>query len=144
MANGIFCGFPVIDIKATLYDGSYHEVDSNEMAYRIAASMALKDAAKICQPVLLEPISSVEITVPTEYMGDVMGDINSRRGSIDGMEQRGNAQVIKAFIPLAEMFGYATDLRSTTQGRGTYSMQFARYDEAPKSITEEIFKKNNA
>ncbi|MFA6935861.1 MAG: elongation factor G [Bacilli bacterium] len=144
LANGIFCGFPVIDIKATLYDGSYHEVDSNEMAYRIAASMALKDAAKICQPVLLEPISSVEITVPTEYMGDVMGDINSRRGSIDGMEQRGNAQVIKAFIPLAEMFGYATDLRSTTQGRGTYSMQFARYDEAPKSITEEIFKKNNA
>ncbi|MDD3383527.1 MAG: elongation factor G [Bacilli bacterium] len=144
LANGIFCGFPVIDIKATLYDGSYHDVDSNEMAYRIAASMALKDAAKICQPVLLEPISSVEITVPTEYMGDVMGDINSRRGSIDGMEQRGNAQVIKAFIPLAEMFGYATDLRSTTQGRGTYSMQFARYDEAPKSITEEIFKKNNA
>jgi len=144
LANGIFCGFPVIDIKATLYDGSYHEVDSNEMAYRIAASMALKDAAKICQPILLEPISSVEITVPTEYMGDVMGDINSRRGSIDGMEQRGNAQVIKAFIPLAEMFGYATDLRSTTQGRGTYSMQFARYDEAPKSITEEIFKKNNA
>ncbi len=143
LQNGIICGFPLIDIKATLFDGSYHDVDSNEMAYKIAASMALKDAAKRCQPVLLEPISSVEITIPTEYMGDVMGDVNSRRGSIDGMEQRGNAQVIKASIPLAEMFGYATDLRSITQGRGTYSMQFARYDEAPKSITEEIIKKNS-
>ena len=143
LQNGIFCGYPVIDIKATLYDGSYHEVDSNEMAYKIAASMALKDAAKRCQPVLLEPMAKVEITIPTEYMGDVMGDINSRRGNIDGMEQRGNAQVIKAFIPLAEMFGYATDLRSITQGRGNYSMQFDRYQEAPKSIVEEIVKKNS-
>ncbi len=143
LENGMICGYPVIDIKATLYDGSYHDVDSSEMAYKIAASMALKDAGKKCKPVLLEPISAVEITIPSEYMGDVMGDVNSRRGNVDGMEQRGNAQIIKASIPLAEMFGYATDLRSLTQGRGTYSMQFARYDEAPKSITEEIYKKNH-
>jgi len=143
LSGGIFCGYPVIDIKATLYDGSYHDVDSSENAYKIAASMALKDAAKKCQPILLEPICKVEITVPNEYMGDVMGDVNSRRGTIDGMEQRGNAQVIQSSIPLAEMFGYATDLRSLTQGRGNYSMQFDRYEEAPKSITEEIFKKNN-
>jgi elongation factor G len=112
------------------------------MAYKIAASMALKDAAKRCQPVLLEPLMSVEVTVPNEYMGDVMGDINSRRGQIDGMEQRGNAQIIKAHVPLAEMFGYATDLRSNTQGRATYTMQFDRYEEAPKSVTEELLKKN--
>jgi elongation factor G len=142
MSNGVAYGYPAIDIKATLYDGSYHEVDSNEMAYKIAASMALKDAAKRCQPVLLEPLMSVEVTVPNEYMGDVMGDINSRRGSIDGMEQRGNAQIIKAHVPLAEMFGYATDLRSNTQGRATYTMQFDRYEEAPKSVTEELLKKN--
>jgi elongation factor G len=142
MSNGVAYGYPAIDIKATLYDGSYHEVDSNEMAYKIAASMALKDAAKRCQPVLLEPLMSVEITVPNEYMGDVMGDINSRRGQIDGMEQRGNAQIIKAHVPLAEMFGYATDLRSNTQGRATYTMQFDRYQEAPKSVTEELLKKN--
>jgi elongation factor G len=142
MSNGVAYGYPAIDIKATLYDGSYHEVDSNEMAYKIAASMALKDAAKRCQPVLLEPLMSVEVTVPNEYMGDVMGDINSRRGQIDGMEQRGNAQIIKAHVPLAEMFGYATDLRSNTQGRATYTMQFDRYEEAPKSVTEELLKKN--
>lgn len=141
MTTGITAGFPVIDIKATLFDGSYHDVDSSEMAYKVAASLALKEAAKKCKPVILEPIMAVEVTVPNEYMGDVMGDINSRRGSVEGMEQRGNAQIIKAQIPLAAMFGYATDLRSNTQGRGNYSMQFACYKEAPKSISEEIIKK---
>jgi elongation factor G len=140
--NGIIAGFPVIDVKATLFDGSYHDVDSNEMAYKIAASFALKEAAKKCNPVILEPIELVEITVPTEYMGDVMGDVNARRGSVEGMEARGNAQVIRAYIPLGEMFGYSTDLRSFTQGRGTYSMQFAKYQEAPKSIIEKIIEKN--
>jgi len=144
LQNGVLAGYPVIDVKATLFDGSYHDVDSNEMAYKIAASFALKEAAKKCKPVLLEPIEKVEITVPNEYMGDVMGDVSSRRGSIDGMEQRGNAQIIRAYIPLAEMFGYATDLRSNTQGRGNYSMSFERYDEAPKSVTEQIIKKNTA
>ncbi len=138
--NGIIAGFPVIDVKATLFDGSYHEVDSSEMAYKIAASMALKEAAKKCNPVILEPIELVEITVPQEYLGDAMGDVNARRGSVEGIEQRGNAQVIRAYIPLAEMFGYATDLRSFTQGRGVYSMQFARYQEAPKSVVEKIIK----
>lgn len=140
LTRGIQAGFPVIDIKATLFDGSYHEVDSNEMAFKIAASLALKETIKKCRPVILEPIMSVEVTVPNEYMGDVMGDINSRRGTIEGMEQRGNAQVIKSFVPLSEMFGYATDLRSNTQGRGNYTMQFARYEEAPKSVTEKIMK----
>ncbi len=140
--GGIMTGFPVIDVKATLFDGSYHDVDSSEMAYKIAASMALKEAAKKCKPVLLEPIMLVEITVPDEYMGDVMGDVNSRRGNIDGMEQRGNAQFIKSFIPLSEMFGYATDLRSLTQGRGNYSMHFDHYAEAPKSIADDIISKN--
>ena len=140
LTRGIQAGFPVIDIKATLFDGSYHEVDSNEMAFKIAASLALKETVKKCRPVILEPIMSVEVTVPNEYMGDVMGDINSRRGTIEGMEQRGNAQVIKSFVPLSEMFGYATDLRSNTQGRGNYTMQFARYEEAPKSVTEKIMK----
>ncbi len=140
MTRGIQAGFPAIDIKATLFDGSYHDVDSNEMAYRIAASMALKETVKKCRPIILEPIMSVEVTVPNEYMGDVMGDINSRRGAIEGMEQRGNAQVIRSHVPLAEMFGYATDLRSNTQGRGNYTMQFSRYEEAPKSVTEKIIK----
>ena len=144
LLNGIQAGYPVIDVKATLFDGSYHDVDSNEMAFKIAASMALKESAKKCKPVILEPIERVEITVPNEYMGDVMGDVSSRRGSIEGMEQRGNAQLIRAFIPLAEMFGYATDLRSNTQGRGNYSMQFERYDEAPRNISEAIIKKNGA
>ncbi|MDY4788315.1 MAG: elongation factor G [Bacilli bacterium] len=144
LSNGIQAGYPVIDIKATLFDGSYHDVDSNEMAFKIAASMALKETIKKCKPIILEPIERVEITVPNEYMGDVMGDVSSRRGSIEGMEQRGNAQLIRAFIPLAEMFGYATDLRSFTQGRGNYSMQFERYDEAPRNISEQIIKKNSA
>ncbi|MDF9866748.1 elongation factor G [Bacilli bacterium PM5-3] len=141
-AGGIVAGYPLIDFKATLYDGSYHDVDSSEMAYKIAASMALKNAVKSCKPVLLEPIMSVEITVPNEYMGDVMGDISSRRGRIEGQEERGNAIAINCMVPLAEMFGYATSLRSNTQGRGNYTMQFDHYEETPKSITEEIVKKN--
>lgn len=141
-AGGILAGYPLIDFKATLFDGSYHDVDSSEMAYKIAASMALKEATKKCKPVLLEPIMSVEITVPSEYMGDVMGDISGRRGRIEGQSERGNAMIISCMVPLAEMFGYATSLRSNTQGRGTYAMQFDHYEETPKSITEEIIKKN--
>ena len=140
--GGIIAGYPLIDFKATLFDGSYHDVDSSEMAYKIAASMALKAAEKHCRAVLLEPIMSVEITVPSEYMGDVMGDISARRGRIEGQSERGNAIIISCMVPLAEMFGYATNLRSNTQGRGTYAMQFDHYEETPKSITEEIIKKN--
>ncbi|WP_027124271.1 elongation factor G [Mycoplasmoides pirum] len=136
--NGPLAGYPMIDIKAILHDGSYHEVDSNEMAFKIAASMALKEAGKKCNPVLLEPIMSIEVTVPEQNFGDAMGDISSRRGSIEGTEQRDNVQVIKAKVPLREMFGYATDLRSFTQGRGNYIMQFSHYAEAPKSITNEV------
>ena len=142
MENGMLAGYPVIDVKATLFDGSYHDVDSSEMAYKIAASMALKEAAKKCKAVLLEPIMDVEVTVPQEYMGDAMGDLNSRRGKIESMDARGNAQIIRAFVPLAEMFGYATDLRSFSQGRGSYVMQFAKYEEAPKSVSEKIIKDN--
>lgn len=140
--GGVLAGYPLIDIKATLFDGSYHDVDSSEMAYKIAASMALKASVKYCKPVLLEPIMSVEITAPTEYMGDIMGDVSSRRGRIEGQEERGNATMISAMVPLSEMFGYATALRSNTQGRGNYSMSFDHYEETPKSITEEIIKKN--
>lgn len=136
--NGPLAGYPMIDIKASLHDGSYHDVDSNEMAFRIAASLALKEAGKKCDPVLLEPIMSIEVTVPEQYFGDTMGDISSRRGSIEGTEQRDNVQVIKAKVPLREMFGYATDLRSFTQGRGNYIMQFSHYAEAPKSVTSEV------
>ena len=136
--NGPLAGYPMIDIKAILHDGSYHEVDSNEMAFRIAASLALKEAGKKCNPVLLEPIMAIEVTVPEQNFGDTMGDISSRRGSIEGTEQRDNIQVIKAKVPLREMFGYATDLRSFTQGRGNYIMQFSHYSEAPKSVTNEI------
>ncbi|WP_018924675.1 elongation factor G [Salsuginibacillus kocurii] len=143
MDNGLLAGYPLIDVKAKLFDGSYHDVDSNEMAYKIAASMALKEAKKHCNPALLEPVMKVEVVLPEEYMGDVMGDITSRRGRVDGMEARGNAQTIRAFVPLAEMFGYATNLRSSTQGRGTYSMFFDHYEEVPKSISEEIVKKNS-
>ncbi|MBM0067852.1 elongation factor G [Alkalicoccobacillus gibsonii] len=139
--NGMIAGFPVIDIKARLFDGSYHDVDSNEMAFKIAASMALKNAKTKCNPVLLEPLMKVEIVVPEEYMGDIMGDVTARRGRVEGMEARGNAQTVKAFVPLAEMFGYATSLRSRTQGRGTYSMFFDHYEEVPKSVAAEIIKK---
>ena len=142
LSKGILAGFPVIDVKATLFDGSYHDVDSSEMAFKVAASMALREAAVKCKPVLLEPIMKVEVVVPTEYQGDTMGDINSRRGRIEGFEARGNSQVIDAYVPLAEMFGYATDLRSFTQGRGNYTMTFFRYEEAPKSVTETVIKKN--
>ncbi|WP_249872538.1 elongation factor G [Oceanobacillus saliphilus] len=143
LENGVLAGYPLIDIKASLYDGSYHDVDSNEMAFKIAASMALKAAKNKCNPVLLEPMMRVEIVIPEEYMGDIMGDVTSRRGRIEGMETRGNAQLVKGFVPLAEMFGYATALRSNTQGRGTYTMTFDHYEETPKSITEEIIKKNS-
>ena len=142
LENGMIAGYPVIDIKATLFEGSYHDVDSSEMAYKIAASFALKEAAKKCKPVLLEPIMKVEVIAPQEYVGDVIGDISARRGNIEGMDQRGNAQVVHAFVPLAEMFGYATSLRSFTQGRGNYSMVFERYEETPRNITEEIIKKS--
>ena len=142
LENGVIAGYPVIDVKATLYDGSYHDVDSSEMAFKIAASLSLREAKKKCQPVLLEPMMKVEIVVPEEYMGDIMGDVTSRRGRVEGMEARGNAQLVKAFVPLAEMFGYATALRSNTQGRGTYTMFFDHYEEVPKSISEEIIAKN--
>jgi elongation factor G len=136
--RGILAGYPVVDIKAQLYDGSYHEVDSSEMAFKIAGSMAFKEAAKKAKPVLLEPVMSIEIVTPEEYMGDVIGDLNSRRGRIVNIERRGNVQVIKAQAPLAEMFGYATGLRSKTQGRATYTMQFSHYDEVPKGVSEGI------
>jgi len=142
MQNGLIAGFPAIDIKATIVDGSYHDVDSSEMAFKIAGSMALKAAKKSCDPVLLEPVMKVEVTVPEEYMGDVMGDLNSRRGRIEGMEAQSGAQIIRAHVPLAEMFGYATALRSRTQGRGNYSMHFDHYEEVPKSIAETIVEKN--
>ncbi|PKE47571.1 elongation factor G [Macrococcoides caseolyticum] len=142
MENGVLAGYPLIDVKAKLFDGSYHDVDSSEMAFKVAASLALKEAAKKCDPVILEPMMKVEIVMPEEYMGDIMGDVTSRRGRVEGMEARGNAQVVRAFVPLAEMFGYATNLRSNTQGRGTYSMVFDHYEEVPKSIAEDIIKKN--
>lgn len=136
--SGILAGYPVIDFKATLVDGSYHEVDSSEMAFKIAASMAFKEGCKQAKSVILEPIMKVEITVPEEYMGDVIGDVNSRRGRMEGMEAQSGNQIIRSFIPLSEMFGYATDLRSKTQGRGTYSMEPSHYEEVPKSILETI------
>jgi elongation factor G len=138
MKNGVIAGFPMVDIKATIVDGSYHDVDSSEMAFKIAGSMALKAAKGKCNPALLEPLMKVEVTVPEEYMGDVMGDVSSRRGRIEGMDSRAGAQIIRAKVPLAEMFGYSTTLRSRTQGRGTYAMEISHYEEVPKSIAEEI------
>jgi elongation factor G len=143
MAGGMLAGYPVVDVKATLFDGSYHEVDSSEMAFKIAASFALKEAVKKCKPVLLEPIMKVDVIVPEEYMGNVMGDLTSRRGRPLGQESRGNALSIMAMVPLAEMFGYATTLRSNSQGRGTFTMELDHYEEVPKSISEEIIKKNS-
>ncbi len=140
--NGVLAGYEMVDFKATLYDGSYHDVDSNEMAFKIAGSMAFKEAAKKASPVLLEPVMAVEVTVPEEHMGTIIGDINSRRGRIEGMEHVGGSQVIKAMVPLKEMFGYVNDIRSSTQGRASYSMQFARYEEAPRMISEEIIGRN--
>ena len=142
LQRGLVAGYPVIDIKATLHDGSYHDVDSSEAAYKIAASMALKEAAKKCNPVILEPIMKVEVTVPEQYYGDVIGDISRRRGQMTGESQRGNAKIVEAEVPLAEMFGYVTDLRSFTQGRGSYSMEFDHFGECPKFIQEEIIKKS--
>ena len=144
MAGGILAGYPMVDVKATLFDGSYHDVDSSEMAFKIAASMALKEALKKCKPVLLEPVMKVEVVVPEEYMGNVMGDLTSRRGKPLGNESRGNALQITAMVPLSEMFGYATTLRSNTQGRGNFVMTLDHYEEVPKSISEEIIKKNSA
>ena len=144
LEHGIVAGYPVIDVKATLFDGSYHDVDSSEMAYKIAASMALKAAANKCNPAILEPIMAVEVVAPSEYLGSVMGDVSSRRGAITDQEERGNAICVKAHIPLSEMFGYVTDLRSFTQGRGTYSMKFDHYNEVPKSIAEKIIKNNSS
>ena len=143
LPNGLIAGYPIIDLKATLFDGSYHDVDSSEMAFKVAASLAMKECAKKCKPVILEPIMEIEVTAPEEYLGSVMGDISSRRGTIKDQMERGNAIIVKAFVPLSEMFGYATDLRSFTQGRGTYSMQFAQYTEVPKYIAEKIAKKNS-
>jgi elongation factor G len=138
LEGGVLAGYPMVDVKVTLFDGSYHEVDSSEMAFKIAGSMAVKQAAEKARPVLLEPIMSVEVVVPEEYMGDVIGDLNSRRGRIEGMELRGTSQIIKAMVPLSEMFGYATELRSRTQGRGSFTMHFGRYEEVPATISEEI------
>ena len=138
MESGVLAGYNVVDVKAVLYDGSYHEVDSSEMAFKIAGSMAFKEGSRKADPVLLEPIMKVVVIVPEEYMGDVIGDINSRRGRLEGMEARQGAQQINAFVPLSEMFGYATDLRSRTQGRGNYSMEPSHYEEVPKSVGEKI------
>lgn len=138
MQSGVLAGYPVVDVKATLFDGSYHEVDSSEMAFKVAASMAFKEGSKKANPVILEPIMKVEITTPEEYMGDIMGDFNSRRGRIEGMEMRAGAQVIRGHVPLSEMFGYATNLRSISQGRASYSMQFSHYEEVPRNIADEI------
>jgi elongation factor G len=142
MQNGVLAGYPLVDLKAKLYDGSYHEVDSSEAAFKVAASLALKNAAKKANPVILEPIMKVDIVVPQDNMGDVMGQVTARRGTIDGMEERGNAQEIHSFVPLSEMFGYATALRSATQGRGTFTMTFDHYSAVPKSVQEDIIKKN--
>jgi elongation factor G len=139
--TGVLAGYPVVDVRVTITDGSYHEVDSSEMAFKIAGSMGFKEAVKKAKPVLMEPIMSVEVVTPEEYMGDVIGDLNARRGKIQNMEKRGNAQIIRAAVPLSEMFGYATDLRSKTQGRATYTMQFAHYEEVPKNISEAIISK---
>ena len=143
MANGVLAGYPMVDIKAKLYDGSYHDVDSSETAFKIAASLALKEAAKTAQPTILEPMMLVTITVPEENLGDVMGHVTARRGRVDGMEAHGNSQIVRAYVPLAEMFGYATTLRSATQGRGTFMMVFDHYEDVPKSVQEEIIKKNS-
>ncbi|HWB20990.1 MAG TPA: elongation factor G, partial [Phycisphaerales bacterium] len=141
MEGGILAGYPVEDVRAIVYDGSYHDVDSSEMAFKIAGSMAFKEAARKSSPVLLEPVMSVEVVVPEEYMGAIIGDLNSRRGHIDGMEHRAGSQVIKSIVPLSEMFGYATQMRTLTQGRATFSMHFARYEEVPRSVSEEIIAK---
>ncbi len=141
MAGGVLAGYEMVDIKVSLYDGSYHDVDSNEMAFKIAGSMAFKEAARKAKPVLLEPVMAVEVTVPEEYMGTIIGDLNSRRGRIEGMEMVGGVQAIKATVPLSNMFGYATAMRGSTQGRANFSMEFKQYEEAPRSVAEEVIAK---
>jgi elongation factor G len=141
MTRGVLAGYEMVDIKVSLYDGSYHDVDSNEMAFKIAGSMAFKEAARKAKPVLLEPVMSVEVTVPEEYMGTIIGDLNSRRGRIEGREMVGTTQAIRATVPLSTMFGYATSMRGSTQGRANYTMQFKQYEEAPRSVSEEIIAK---
>jgi elongation factor G len=142
--NGNLAGYETIDIKATLFDGSYHEVDSSQIAFEVAASFAFKESKDKCQPVLLEPIMNVEVVVPDDYLGNVIGDLTSRRGRIEGQDARGHLQSVRALVPLASMFGYATALRSNTQGRGNYTMQFSKYEECPKSVAEAIVKKRNS
>jgi elongation factor G len=141
MDNGVIAGFPMVDVRVTLFDGSYHDVDSNEMAFKIAGSMAFKDGVRKADPIILEPIMKVEVVTPEDYMGDVMGDLNRRRGIVQGMEDAPAGKIVRAEVPLAEMFGYATSLRSATQGRATYTMEFTRYSEAPTSIAEAVIKK---
>jgi elongation factor G len=138
LQSGVLAGYPMVDVRATLVHGSYHDVDSSEMAFKIAGSLAIKKATRLAHPVLLEPIMAVEVVTPDDYMGDVIGDISSRRGRIEGVDQRGSSQVIRGQVPLGDMFGYATDLRSRTQGRATYTMQFHSYQEVPESISREI------
>jgi elongation factor G len=138
LANGVRAGYPVVDVRVTLTDGKYHDTDSSEIAFKIAGSMAFKEAARRAKPVLLEPIFAVEVVTPEDYMGDVIGDLNCRRGRVHNMEERGNAKVITAQVPLSEMFGYATDVRSMTQGRATYTMQFDKYEEVPSHIAEKV------
>jgi elongation factor G len=144
LASGVMAGYPVVDIKVEVFDGSYHDVDSSEMAFKIAASMGFKDACKKAKPVILEPIMSVEVVTPEDYMGDVVGDLNRRRGRIGSMEQRSNVRVVAAEVPLSEMFGYATDVRSATQGRASYTMQFKHYEEVPASIANAIVAKSSS
>ena len=142
LQNGVVAGYPMVDIKVTLFDGSYHDVDSNEMAFKIAGSMAFKEAAQKAKPVLLEPVMSVEVVTPEDYVGTVNGDLNRRRGILEGAEESAAGRVIKASVPLSEMFGYSTDLRSATQGRATYTMEFSRYVEAPKSVSDTVTKRS--
>jgi elongation factor G len=138
----VYAGYPMVDVKATVYDGEYHEVDSSEMAFKIASSMAVKDAVGKADPVVLEPMMRVEVTMPEQFMGDVIGDLNSRRGQVEGMDSRGSTQVVQAFVPLAEMFGYATELRSMTQGRASYSMELSHYAEVPGNLAQELLAKS--
>jgi elongation factor G len=138
LESGIRAGYPMVDVRVTLTDGKYHDTDSSEIAFKIAGSLALQEAARRAKPVLLEPVFSVEVTVPEEFMGDVIGDLNRRRGRIEGMEERGNAKVVRGYVPLSEMFGYVGDLRSMSQGRATYTMQFDRYEEVPPNIAEKV------
>jgi elongation factor G len=142
MENGVIAGYPIVDVKVSLYDGSYHDVDSSEMAFKIAGSIAFRDGALKASPVLLEPIMKVEVVTPEDYMGDVMGDLNRRRGLPQGMDDSPSGKVIRAEVPLAEMFGYATDLRSMSQGRATYSMEFAKYNEVPQNVADSILKRD--